>query len=394
MVANLNPGIERSEPFHSQNAPYAPKLSNLPFAGRLYIDPTACQKKERKSYLANQRVWLCSRKGRDSLTVFTDGSKTDKAAGWAVTGIHAGRIVFQHKVPLAKKASNHDAEMMALAHASKLVRKTMLGKPHIREFRVFSDSTASLTSIFDPSHHPCQQASLLFRRNMHTLFSSRGDVIGRLIWTPGHGGLDHMTLTDKNAKAAANSSSGQYLLPLFVSRSATLSEVEALAIKEWHAHLDALEDAHKGIFRGNSGFRPFTDNLEASTFMTRKPAKWFSAIKRSTMSQLTQMCTNHAPTGEYFKRCVWKYQDKPTSFFHCPCKYTHNIPPTLQTREHIIRACPLFEDARERLQRVFPGLRKPRVSLGKMVRKKTIEHTLEYLKAGPFSRKHAPHEPP
>jgi len=203
-----------------------------------------------------------------------------------------------------------------------------------------------------------------------------------------------MTLTDKNAKAAANSSSGRYLLPLFVSRSAALSEVEALAIKEWHAHLDTLEDVHKGIFRGDSGFQPFANNLRVSTFMTRKPAKWFSAIKRSTMSQLTQMCTNHAPTGEYFKRCVWKYQDKPTSFFHCPCKYTHDIPPTLQTHKHIICACPLFEDARERLQRVFPGLRKPRVSLGKMVRKKTIEHTLEYLKAGPFSRKHAPHEPP
>jgi len=53
-----------------------------------------------------------------------------------------------------------------------------------------------------------------------------------------HGGLDHMTLTDKNAKAAANSPSGRYLLPLFVSRSAALSEVESLAIKEWHTHLD------------------------------------------------------------------------------------------------------------------------------------------------------------
>jgi len=161
-----------------------------------------------------------------------NGSKTDKAAGWAVTGIHVGRVVFQHQVPLAKRASNHDAEMMALAHASKLVRETMLGEPHIREFHVFSDSTASLTSIFDPSHHPCQQASLMFRRNMHTLFSAQDDVRGRLVWTPGHGGLDHMMFTNKKTKAAANSSSGRYLLPLFISRSAALSEVEALAIKE------------------------------------------------------------------------------------------------------------------------------------------------------------------
>ena len=68
--------------------------------------------------------------------------------------------------------------------------------------------------------------------------------------------------------------------------------------------------------------------------------------------------------------------------------------PTLQTRDHIIHACPLFEDTRERLRKVFPRMDNPCVSLGKMVRKQTIEHTLKYLKAGPFSRKHAPHEPP
>ena len=90
MVANLNPGIERSEPFHSQNMPHSHKLSTLPFTGRLFINPEACPKKEKKSYLANQRIWLCSREGQDTLTVFADGSKTDKAVGWAVMGIHAG----------------------------------------------------------------------------------------------------------------------------------------------------------------------------------------------------------------------------------------------------------------------------------------------------------------
>ena len=230
---------------------------------------------------------------------------------------------------------------------------------------------------------------------MHKLFSARSEITGKLVWTPGHGGLDQMNITDKNAKAAAESKRG-YVLPLFVSRSAALSEIESLALKEWHQHLDKLEDKDANIFRPKSGFKPFADTSRrpSSTFMKRKPAKWFKTIKRSLMSQLTQMCTNHAPTGEYFKTCVWKYQGKPDSFFHCPCKNSSDHPPTLQTRDHIIRACPLFQDARERLERVFPRIGNPRVSLGKMVRKQTIQHTLEYLKAGPFSRKHAPHEPP
>ena len=109
--------------------------------------------------MAEQRIWLTTREARDMLVVITDGSKTEKAAGWAVTGIHAGRTLFSHKVPLAKRASNHDAEMMALAHASRLVQDTMLGTPDIREFRIFSDLTVALTSIFDPAPHATQQAS-------------------------------------------------------------------------------------------------------------------------------------------------------------------------------------------------------------------------------------------
>ena len=149
------------------------------------------------------------------------------------------------------------------------------------------------------------------------------------------------------------------------------------------------------LFRSKeSGFKPFADRRKTSTFLRLRPPGWFKLINRSLMSQLTQMCTNHAPTGEYFKTSVWKYRDKSPSFFHCPCKSTGNYPPTLQTREHILRACPLFEEARDRLRANVPWIDRPKRSIGGLVKKKTIEHTLEYLKAGPFSRKHAPHEPP
>jgi len=204
MVATYDSHTERADPFHTQNAPHHQRLSSKPFAGRLTIKPEACNKKERKSLVTKQRIWMGTRQGRKTLVVVTDRSKTNKAVGWAVTGIHAGRTMFKHKIPLAKRASNHDTEMMALAHASKLVRETMLGEPDIREFRIFSDSTASLTSIFDPGPHAAQQASLTFRKNMLQLFTEQLDVEGTLLWTPGHGGLNQMKITDKNAKAAAN----------------------------------------------------------------------------------------------------------------------------------------------------------------------------------------------
>jgi len=140
--------------------------------------------------------------------------------------------------------------MMALAHASKLIYEVMLGELDIREFRIFSDSTAALTSIFDPGPHAAQQASLMFRKNMIRLFTFRPDITGDLLWTPGHGGLDQMKTTDKNARAAANKkcSDSGYLLPHFVSRSSALTEVETMALKEWRTFLDDLEDQDKKIF--------------------------------------------------------------------------------------------------------------------------------------------------
>ena len=184
-------------------------------------------------------------------------------------------------------------------------------------------------------------------------------------------------------------------VPHFISRSSALAEVETMALKEWHTFLDDLEDNDKKIFRAESGFLPFARARKTSDFMKLRPPKWFKKINRSSMSTLTQMCTNHAPTGEYFKRHVWKYQNKPPSFFFCPCHKSkdHHYPPVLQTQDHIIRACPLFDNAREKLAIAFPGIMMPRRSLGRLIKKKCVESTLEFLKSGAFSQHHVPYEP-
>ena len=105
-----------------------------------------------------------------------------------------------------------------------------------------------------------------------------------------------------------------------------------MALNDWNDYLDRLEDKDEKIFWPQGGFFPFAQQWKSSTFMRLRPTKWFKSITRKRMSQLTQMCTNHAPMGEYFKRNVWEYQDKPTSFFHCPCKHPlHGTPPVVQT---------------------------------------------------------------
>jgi len=89
-----------------------------------------------------------------------------------------------------------------------------------------------------------------------------------------------MTFTDKATKAAANhkvNPSG-YLLPLFVSHSAALSEIEVVALHKWHKFMDNLEEENKKIFHNKSGFKPSADSRVGSTFLRLRPAKWFKSI--------------------------------------------------------------------------------------------------------------------
>ena len=102
MCTVIDKNMERGDPFHSQNAPHSLKLSSLPFAGRLFINPEACPRKKHKSLTSKQRLWLNTKEGRCTLCVFTDGSKTVNGVGWAVTGIHAGITLFKEKVPFVE----------------------------------------------------------------------------------------------------------------------------------------------------------------------------------------------------------------------------------------------------------------------------------------------------
>jgi len=100
-----------------------------------------------------------------------------------------------------------------------------------------------------------------------------------------------MNITDKKARQAVNrklKESG-YLLPLFVSRSAAITEVETMALKNWNDFLDRLEDKDEKIFQPQGGFLPFAEKRKGSTFMRLRPAKWFKSITRKHMSQLTHI---------------------------------------------------------------------------------------------------------
>jgi hypothetical protein len=70
--------------------------------------------------------------------------------------------------------------------------------------------------------------------------------------------------------------------------------------------------------------------------------------RRDISCRLVQVITGHAFTGEYYRRF------RPNDPTGCPCGFG-----PVQTREHIIRECPLHSHARHHLTKVSPTLSLP-----------------------------------
>ena len=226
-----SPATERSEPFHSHCAPHSFHQYSPEFSGRFSIRSTPCNKEDRKSLVSEQNIsFLAAARNKRKLIVFTDGSKMSQGSGYGIAAFYLGKRVFSLSIPFALHASNFDAEMYALAHASDFVRRKVYNHSSITEVQFYCDTSSALESIFDPSPHPAQDASILFRVNIYSILTRFQDVKITLTWTPGHKGTKGMDLVDRLAKKGAKSKRKDRLLS-FTSRSSALA---ALNVKPCH----------------------------------------------------------------------------------------------------------------------------------------------------------------
>jgi ribonuclease HI len=387
LSSSIDPATERSEPYHSHNAPHAFSLSHPLFAyylkseGFLKIDHKPCAKKNRKSLVSKHNIFfLKSMENRSRLIVFTDGSRMPSGCGYGVVGFHLGKQVFKISVPFAKKASNYDAEMYALGHASSIIKRFVLSHPFISSIRIFSDATSAIEKIFDASPHPSQAASILFRTNLFDLFTARPTLKFKVLWTPGHSGTKGMKTADNLAKQGSKSKKSPLLS--FTSRSAALSELETNTLLRWRQHIDDHPISEKsGFFEASQSLHPHL-----------RPPKWFKNLDRQTWSRVTQFATGHGYTGEYYNRFV-KSND---TFCSCtPPGWPGH--PVFHSRVHIIKDCPFYAFPRAFLEKTATRVCHQGWSIGKLLLPQHIEHFIQFLsKSGAFTKGHAPRqrEPP
>ena len=377
LASSIHPNMERFNPFHSHNAPYAFTSHSPLFVGRIFFDHEPCSKKNCHSLVSEHNPFFLNSSSKSShLVIFTDGSHRDSRTGYGLVGYLEGKRIFQIVVPFVKDASNYDTKMFALAHAACRIKSIMSSNSTIKFIQIFSDASSAIEKIFNGSPHPSQDASIIFRSCFHKIFSWCPLLKCSVSWTPGHGGMAGMKLADSLAKQGFLSS--RQPLFSFTSCSAALHNLKVDTLDRWKKHINdhPIEET--------SFFFPTSQHLHPHLC----PPKWFKKMNRPLFSCLTQFATGHVYTGEYFKRSV---KSKPTT---CPC-HSSGYPPVLHSWDHILRSCPLFESHQDPLRHLAPHLDNPQWSSGNLLHEQYIGHLLDFLSvSGAFSRGMVPMDNP
>jgi hypothetical protein len=184
-----------------------------------------------------------------------------------------------------------------------------------------------------------------------------------------------MDIVDRLTKAGAKSK----LKPIqsFASLSHVLSEIrEKNPIKNWKEHIEDHPIKDDSLFFKNSQV------LHPSL----KPPKWLKKVNRPITSRLTQFITGHGYTTEYFER--FKIPNRGAC--GCSTSTSSPYPPVPLSREHAIKACPLFEVARESLRRHAPRISHRKWPTSGLLKKDLLEHFITFLsESGALSRKHS-----
>jgi hypothetical protein len=249
------------------------------------------------------------------------------ARGW-----REGEIVIQWSIH-GSKATSTNAELIGLAAG---INSAMLLVPPPDHITAFTDSVEAIKLVFDPSAHSYQMASLT-ASNTASAWIHSGMLAGirRTItlvhcpkqckWDP-HSGV-HDSLASQELAVP---------LPTTCSFDVARSLAASKQVDRWH-QLATGPRAFKG-----AQFLPLTSKGKPVQPSTKNGGPWIDNFGESPplMARATRVILNHAPIGAY--RARFNLIDTERSRdSQVNCRVCRRV----QTREHILSHCPLYQRA-------------------------------------------------
>ncbi|KAJ1308145.1 hypothetical protein OPQ81_003863 [Rhizoctonia solani] len=329
-----HPKAERTFPYFSP-----PWDQHHPWGDRLKVSlPSTIMSREQKmEFIHSTSAHVSSLAASDSLVIFSDGSRLSSnghrrtGAGYFIT--RRGVEVRSVRMALGKKAEVFDAEMYALSRAASSVQTLITSDPNFSPLTITfcTDSCAAASSIVSLNDHTAQLASIIFWRHIDYLLSQLPSLRVKVLWVPGHRGIKG----NERADTLAHEAAVQHARPL-LHHTITWAHASAKskAIKEWR---------QSWVFSRHSDL--------VTQAIVRPPSSKLTLVHRlfpgscSIHSRLIQLISGHSFMGEYYLHFV------PSEPVKCPCGEA-----SIQTCDHILIDCLLYNEARRHLRSASPSL--------------------------------------
>ncbi|KAF8824882.1 hypothetical protein HHX47_DHR7000710 [Lentinula edodes] len=263
-----------------------------------------------------------------NLCIYTDGSLKPihrvRKTGAGLVAYQNNEEIFSRSIGLGVHAEAYDGEIVALSYAAGMAANLSSQNNMITHWQFFTDSASSIDTIFDTLPKPGQGYCSNFYRKIVEFLDMDITHTVEVAWVPSHTGIRGNEQADFLAKAGTELVN-EAIWGRSLSNAKRINQVRAE--REW-----------RKIWESRSTYGHFA--VANRIVPSLKPSERLKETTRELFSRLTQCRTGHAFIGEYYLQFV------PGENVDCPCGIE------LQTREHILRACPKYEEYRYILKRI------------------------------------------
>ena len=255
----------------------------------------------------------------------------------------------------------YDAEATAINAALKAAI-AYATEHNVTHIHIFADNQAAVQTAFDVIPGSSQHVNLHTRSLIISFLESSNQHHIEVTWMPGHKKITGNERADALAKAATETAVVNPPISLSHEKAQSCQRLITSWTMEWRKQLQCP-----------SAF------LQANRFAPAlKPQEHFTHTPHNLYGRLIQSHTGHAFMGEYYNKHV------PTEEWSCLCGEP------LQSRNHILTACPTYEDKRQILKKALEDL----VTSDILGTKDGIKALISFLHATNAFKKQTPPAPP